>query len=155
MQGISWITENCSYYLLKKDFSSWSWSYQWSVVCRSEGRVPSGIFWTRVLRKTVAPSIDSVKYKVVYVVNYMSTATFVGHRLLYSKLTYWQVECIKSETTLLNYFYSAFLINCLVRSSKTLSWVSFCNGKTLTEDQLIFKSGRIFSRRCVINKVLS
>jgi len=32
--------------------------------------------------------------------------------------------------------------------------VTPCNGKTLTEDQLIFKSGRIFSRRCVINKVL-
>jgi len=31
-----------------------------------------------------------VTYKVVYVVSYMSTATFVGHRLLYSKLTYCQ-----------------------------------------------------------------
>jgi len=62
-----------------------------------------------------------VKYKVVYVFSYMPTATFVGHKLLYSKLTYCQVGCIKSETTMLNYFYSTFLIKCLVRSSKTLS----------------------------------
>ena len=37
-----------------------TWSHPWSVVCRSKGRVPSGMFCSRVLRRIVAPDTERV-----------------------------------------------------------------------------------------------